>query len=188
MSDLTIRKAILAIERVNSSTTIAISYGDGSIEFRDRSSMAPIIANEEFNRVSSMPQAGFAFPTDDPCKSACQPVQEGILNTVAGLHTALSPNHCLAIGVDADGEAKLKVMEYTLGSLDTHEGDRKKFLNCSPKNKPEPNSTVEKATAVVIALALQFAISCANHLNNDDLATVIQQCLGPRKLPDWCVP
>ncbi|KAI9763955.1 MAG: mediator complex subunit [Geoglossum simile] len=142
MSDITVRKAILAIERTNSSTTIAISYGDGSIEFRDRSSKVPITANEEFHRVSSMPQAGFAFPIDDPC-----------------LHTALSPNHCLAIGIDADGEAKLRVMEYTLGPLDTHEGD-------------------PKVTPVVIALALQFAVSCANHLNNDDLATVIQQCLG----------
>ena len=70
MSDITVRKAILAIERINSSTAIAISYGDGSIEFRDRSSMVPITVNEEFNRVSSMPQAGFAFPINDPCKSA----------------------------------------------------------------------------------------------------------------------
>ncbi|KAH0544055.1 hypothetical protein FGG08_001673 [Glutinoglossum americanum] len=145
MNDITVRKAILAVERINSSTTIAIAYGDGSIEFRDRTSMTPIIPNGEINRVSSMPQAGFAFPVDDPC-----------------LHMALSPNHCLAIGVDADGDARLKAMEYTLGSLDTQEGD-------------------PKVTSAVIALALQFAISCISHSNNDDLATVIQQCLGPRR-------
>ncbi|KAH0564742.1 hypothetical protein GP486_001870 [Trichoglossum hirsutum] len=111
MSDIIIRKAILAVELVNSNTTIAIAYSDGSIEFRDRVSMIPITPNEDFNRVSSMPQAGFAFPTDD-----------------LFLHFALSPNHCLAIGVDADGDPKLKVMEYTLGSLDAQEGDGFKVL------------------------------------------------------------
>jgi mediator of RNA polymerase II transcription subunit 16 len=68
MNDTIVRKAILAVERINSSTTIAIAYGDGSIEFRDRVSMTPITPNEDFNRVSSMPQAGFTFPTDDLCK------------------------------------------------------------------------------------------------------------------------
>lgn len=101
------------------------------------------------------------------------------------MHIALSPNHCLAIGVDADGDPKLKVMEYTLGSLDAQDGDRMStnfqnvpFLNCL-----ESDFFAAKVTSTVIALALQFAISCTNHLNNDDLATVIQQCLSPRKLP-----
>jgi hypothetical protein len=68
MNDIIVRKAVLAVERINSSTTISIAYGDGSIEFRDRVSMTHITSNEDFNRVSSMPQAGFAFPTDDLCK------------------------------------------------------------------------------------------------------------------------
>jgi mediator of RNA polymerase II transcription subunit 16, fungi type len=63
-----VKKLVIAVEQINSSTIIAFSYGDGSIEFRDRASMIPIVANENFNRVSSMQQAGFAFPNDGPCK------------------------------------------------------------------------------------------------------------------------
>jgi len=48
----------------------------------------------------------------------------------AALHIALSANHCIAAAMKSDGSVKLKLMEYTHGSLNSSEDDRKWLALC----------------------------------------------------------
>ncbi|KAF2496127.1 hypothetical protein BU16DRAFT_508940 [Lophium mytilinum] len=89
-------------------TTLAFCQSDGTIEFRQRSTLNVVIPDYSTNRVSSLSQAGFAFSNLDP-----------------SLHIALSANHCMAVAMQSDGEYKLKSMEYTFGPLKSIEDDPK---------------------------------------------------------------
>ncbi|KAI9844417.1 MAG: mediator complex subunit [Sclerophora amabilis] len=95
---ITVSKTVLSIHPIHTNTVFIITYSDGSVEFRDRASLDIIFANDDFGTVSSMPQIGFAIPSDDHC-----------------LHLAVSPNFCLAVAMDSDGTPRLKTMQYTLG-------------------------------------------------------------------------
>ncbi|KAI9804371.1 MAG: mediator complex subunit [Piccolia ochrophora] len=72
------------------------------------------------------------------------------------LHIAISPCSCLALGADSEGSVNLKVMQYNQGALEA-----------SPENSKFAN--------VVVALALQFAYSCTNHVNNDDIRVLLER-------------
>ncbi|KAI9840028.1 MAG: hypothetical protein M1819_000220 [Sarea resinae] len=139
LEDFTIPKIVLSLQQLNLYTTIALAHSDGSIDFYDRESMNLITANEDWDTISSMSQAGFAFPVDDSC-----------------LHIALSPNTCLAVTRDADGDLRLKQMGYVLGPT----GD----------SMDDP-----KFSAMIISLSLQFACSCTHSNNYDDILSIVQQ-------------
>ena len=49
-------------------TMLANCLADGSIVFRSRPSLEPIIPNHDVDRVLSLSQTGFHFPATDPCK------------------------------------------------------------------------------------------------------------------------
>ena len=48
-------------------TVLALAYSDGSIEFRDRGTMAEKFPSNDFDRVLSIQQVGVAFADDVPC-------------------------------------------------------------------------------------------------------------------------
>lgn len=85
---------------------VAFCYSDGTIEFKKRKSLENITPNFNTETVTSMPQAGFTFPTLE-----------------SSLHVALSPNHCIAATMQKDGEIKLQSMQYNYGSLAVSEKD-----------------------------------------------------------------
>jgi mediator of RNA polymerase II transcription subunit 16 len=47
-------------------TLLAFAMSDGSIQFRHRDSMELVSADDNNDEVHTMPQAGFAFPVQDP--------------------------------------------------------------------------------------------------------------------------
>jgi mediator of RNA polymerase II transcription subunit 16 len=85
---------------------LAYSYSDGTIEFRKRSTGEIIMPDGNTDTITSLPQAGFAFPHAEPA-----------------LHVALSPNHCIAICMQQDGTTKLRSMEFQHGPLSSDEDD-----------------------------------------------------------------
>lgn len=85
---------------------LAFCYGDGSIEFRKRSTMEAIVPDGNTDTVTSLLQAGFVFPHAEP-----------------SLHMAFSPNHCMAVCMSQEGTVKLRSMEYQHGSLSTDDDD-----------------------------------------------------------------
>ncbi|KAI9671992.1 MAG: mediator complex subunit [Trizodia sp. TS-e1964] len=74
------------------------------------------------------------------------------------VNVALSPNFCQAVWLELDGSLRLKTMEYGQGAL--------------------PPKEDTKFAVVLAAIALQFAYSCANHNNNDDILSFMLEQSG----------
>jgi mediator of RNA polymerase II transcription subunit 16 len=113
---------VLSLFPIFYNTTLAFCQSDGTIEFRQRSTLNVIAPDYNQNQVSSLSQAGFAFSNIEP-----------------SIHVALSANHCMAIAMQSDGEYKLQSMEYTLGSL--------KSIHDDPKNHAAIAALVLQHTA-----------------------------------------
>ncbi|KAI9871901.1 MAG: mediator complex subunit [Pleopsidium flavum] len=88
--------------------------------------------------------------------SSMQQIGFGFPSDEPCLHMAISPNSCLAVALASDGTARLKMMQYRSGT-------------------PAASADDPSFAATVVAFALQFAYSCTNLSNNDDILAVIQQ-------------
>ncbi|KAI9840522.1 MAG: mediator complex subunit [Thelocarpon superellum] len=97
---------VLSVQQLTFSLIVALTYSDGTIEYRDRMTMKALTFDDDFQKVGSLAQVGFAFPAGEPC-----------------LHTALSQNFSLAVTMDAEGEVQVKSMQYSLEQLEEEPGD-----------------------------------------------------------------
>ncbi len=70
--DVFVPKALLAIDHLNVNTVLAMMYSDGSVEFRDRTTMNVLSPDENDNKISSLHQIGFNFTGGRPCESCVQ--------------------------------------------------------------------------------------------------------------------
>jgi mediator of RNA polymerase II transcription subunit 16 len=105
-ADFTLHSVVLAIYPLWYNMLLAINYSDGTIEFRKRSTMEVIMPDGNTDTITSLLQAGFAFPHAEP-----------------SLHVAFSPSHCIAVCMQQDGTTKLRSMEYQHGSLSSDDDD-----------------------------------------------------------------
>ncbi|EUC46444.1 hypothetical protein COCMIDRAFT_4478 [Bipolaris oryzae ATCC 44560] len=124
---------------------LAFCYSDGSIEFRKRSTMEVIMPDDNTDNVTSLLQAGFIFQHAEP-----------------SLHVAFSPNHCVAVGMQLDGTTKLRLMEYTHGTLSTDDDD--------------PHHS-----AALAALILQSSSAANQYFSSDDIFAIIDSMSDKRK-------
>jgi len=65
-----VNKVFIALETINLGKVIFLAYADGSIEYRDRVTMAETFNDGDLDRVWHLSQIGFSYPDDDPCKSS----------------------------------------------------------------------------------------------------------------------
>ncbi|KAF2704559.1 hypothetical protein K504DRAFT_461321 [Pleomassaria siparia CBS 279.74] len=104
--DTVMHSVILAFFPLWYNMRLAFCYSDGTIEFRNRSTMEPISPDyDNTGTVTSLSRAGFSFPLDPT------------------LHISLSPNHCMAACMNQDGQVKTRSVEYNYGTLSTDEED-----------------------------------------------------------------
>jgi mediator of RNA polymerase II transcription subunit 16 len=104
--DFALHSVLLAIYPLWYNMLMAFVYSDGSIDFKKRSTMETLMSDGNTDTMTSLPQAGFAFPQAEP-----------------SLHVALSPSHCIAVYMQQDGTIKLRPMEYQHGTLSSDEED-----------------------------------------------------------------
>ncbi|KAF2266920.1 hypothetical protein CC78DRAFT_566632 [Lojkania enalia] len=124
---------------------LAFCHSDGTIEFRKRSTMEILGPDYNTETVSSLLQAGFAFTAHEPT-----------------LHTALSPNHCMAACLQQDGIIKLRSMEYSYGTLASDESDA-------------------RHSAALAALVLQSSSAANQYFSSDDIFSIIGPLSKKRK-------
>ena len=60
-------KITIAIEAINQGKVIFFAFSDGSVEYRDRVSMAEIFNDGDLEKVWHLSQIGFSYTEDDPC-------------------------------------------------------------------------------------------------------------------------
>lgn len=105
-TDFPMHAVVLACIPVWYHMLLAFCYSDGTIEFRKRSTMEILVNDGNTDTVTSLFQAGFAFPHGEP-----------------SLHVALSPNYCMAVCMQQDGSIKTRSLEYQRGSLSIDDED-----------------------------------------------------------------
>ncbi|RYO25542.1 hypothetical protein AA0121_g406 [Alternaria tenuissima] len=124
---------------------LAFAYSDGAIEFRKRSTMEVVMPDDNTDTVTSLLQAGFVFQHAEP-----------------SLHVALSPNHCMAVCMQLDGNPKLRSMEYSHGTLSSDDDD--------PRH-----------SAALAALILQSSSAANQYYSSDDIFAIISSLSEKRK-------
>jgi len=67
LESFTVNKIIVATQTINLGKILFIAYSDGSVEYRDRVTMAETLNDNDLNRVWHLSQIGFSYPEDDPC-------------------------------------------------------------------------------------------------------------------------
>ena len=68
LGDILINRLLLSVQEVSLSTVLVMKYSDGTIEFRDRSSMIVLSRDDITKQVSSLFQVGFDFLAASPSK------------------------------------------------------------------------------------------------------------------------
>lgn len=104
--DFTLHSVVIAAYPLWYNMLLALCYSDGTIEIRKRSTMETILPDGNTDTMTSLLQAGFAFPHAEP-----------------SLHVAFSPNHCIAVCMHQEGTIKLRSLEYQHGTLSTDDAD-----------------------------------------------------------------
>ena len=135
--DRTLLSVVLATYPLWYNMLLAFSYSDGTIEIRKRSTMEVVVPEESTDTVTSLLSAGFVFPHSEP-----------------SLHVAFSPNHCIAVCMQQDGNVKLRSMVYQHDTLTTDDDD--------PRH-----------SAALAALVLQSASAANQYFSNDDIFSII---------------
>jgi mediator of RNA polymerase II transcription subunit 16 len=69
LESFTVNKITIAIEPINQGKVIFFAFSDGSVEYRDRVSMAEIFNDGDLEKVWHLSQIGFSYTEDDPCMS-----------------------------------------------------------------------------------------------------------------------
>lgn len=61
-------KILLAMQSMNLGRVIFFAYSDGSVEYRDRATMAETFINHDIEHIWHLSQIGFSYTEDQPCK------------------------------------------------------------------------------------------------------------------------
>ncbi|QQK46771.1 Mediator complex, subunit Med16 [Penicillium digitatum] len=143
LEDVYCHKYIVSVDLVEHGTVLAVSHDDSSITYYDTRTMSVLDGLDNSTTVTCLAQAGFHYPLE-----------------TSGLHIAFSPNACVAVTLDIDGNMQLRVMEHSFGST---EGlyDENNF------------------SAAIAALTLAFSRGCGVDFNTDDILMVALGQLSP---------
>lgn len=105
-TDFPLHAVVLSCVPVWYHMLLALHYSDGTLEFRKRSTMEILDNDGNTDTVTSLYQAGFAFPHGE-----------------SSLHVALSPNYCISAYMQQDSNIKLRSLEYQRGTLSLSDDD-----------------------------------------------------------------
>ncbi|KAG9245029.1 mediator of RNA polymeras-like protein II transcription subunit 16 [Calycina marina] len=96
-----INKFVLSVQTMNFGTVLLITYSDGGVEYRDRTTFQETFLEDgSFDRVWHLTQLGWAYNDTEPCLQS----------------TVSSTNHSMA-QITNDGTVKWRKMEYKHGGL-----------------------------------------------------------------------
>jgi len=73
LDSLTVNKIALTLETINLGKVVFFAYSDGSVEYRDRLTMAETFNDNELERVWHLSQIGLTYADDEPCMLTFHP-------------------------------------------------------------------------------------------------------------------
>lgn len=90
-----INKIVVSIETVLHGKVICIGFSDGTVQYRDRITMAEIYHEEQQSHITTLQQAGFQFLEEKP-----------------SLQTSFSPNNCAFAQICEHGKVRWNCLQY----------------------------------------------------------------------------
>ena len=102
------------------STTLAIAFHDGSVEFRDRITMGLLAQNNIRENVSGISEAGFKYTEGIPRKPMLPAWLLVLPLMQIGLHVALSPNFCAIVSLNDNTDVSLSLLQLPPGGAVDH--------------------------------------------------------------------
>lgn len=92
---IVIDKVILSIETSLHGKIICLGFSDGTVQYRERSTMAEILPEEQTSKITILQQAGFHFAEEKP-----------------SLQTSFSPNLCAFAQICENGQISWNSLQY----------------------------------------------------------------------------
>ncbi|KAI0126017.1 RNA polymerase II mediator complex subunit Sin4 [Xylariales sp. AK1849] len=100
LESIIVNKVVIGISVIRMGTVVCFSYSDGTVEYRDRSTMKEMWTEVNLNRVNSIHEVGFTQSGEPSC-----------------LQTAVSPTMFSLVQIGEDGSMKWHGVNYALGDL-----------------------------------------------------------------------
>ena len=69
LDSVIVNKVIIAIHVIQFGKVISIAFSDGSVEYRERSTMQEVYTEPSLERVMTLHQVGYTYADDAPCES-----------------------------------------------------------------------------------------------------------------------
>lgn len=101
-----INKIIVSIETVTHGKIICIGFSDGTVQYRDRITMAEIYHEEHQSHIMILQQAGFHFAEEKP-----------------SLQMSFSPNNCAFAQICENGKVKWNCLQYPVAQIGLNKTD-----------------------------------------------------------------
>lgn len=95
-----INKVIVSVETTHHGKIICLGFSDGTIQYRDRVTMAEIYHEEHQNQIMTLQQAGFHYEEEKPC-----------------LQIVVSPNNCSFTQLCENGKLKWNSLKYPVAQI-----------------------------------------------------------------------
>lgn len=122
----------MGVQTITQGKVVCISFADGTVEYRDRLTMAEIYNEPASDRIMSLHQVGFSFSDPTPCKYFQRSVSEmkNMLTSIfVAIQTILSPTNSSLVQICPDGEVKWKLTQYSQGDIGNSNQDRKSLVS-----------------------------------------------------------
>lgn len=103
---IVINKIIVSIETAMHGKTVCIGFSDGTVQYRDRITMAEVYQEEQHSHIATLQQAGFHFPEEKP-----------------SLQTSFSPNNCAFAQICENGKVKWNCLQYPVAQIGVNKAD-----------------------------------------------------------------
>jgi len=68
LDGFTVNKVAVSMQPMNFSRVLFFAYSDGTVEYRERNTMAQTLCDGDLDKVWHLAQIGFSYPEDEPCK------------------------------------------------------------------------------------------------------------------------
>ncbi|MCJ1479591.1 mediator complex subunit [Lambiella insularis] len=94
LQDIRVENVAIDVQLINLNATVAISYSDGSVDLRDKTTLQHLSPDEGPDKITSLAQVGFSFQATETC-----------------LHMALSPNTCIKAFFGLKHEPKMACIQ-----------------------------------------------------------------------------
>lgn len=119
LEPIIVNKIVTGVEVVTLGKVVCLTYYDGSVDYRDRLTMAELYTEPNWDRINATVETGFTLSGEPGCKFHRWTWQELELTIYPGLQTALSPTNLSLVQLSDDGAVKWHEMKYTLADINT---------------------------------------------------------------------